>query len=487
METPLIMEQSRPGRRAVSLPACDVPEVPVGELVPERFLRTVPLSLPEVGEAQLVRHYTRLSQKNFGVDTHFYPLGSCTMKYNPKRNESLAALPGFLHLHPYQADAQVQGVLEILHRTEEMLKEITALAGVSLQPAAGAHGELASLMVARAYFRARGEGDRRRKVLIPDSAHGTNPASVTLCGCRTVQVRSDGEGLVDLGDLEAKLGEDVVVLMLTNPNTLGLFERNIRAIADRLHEAGALLYLDGANLNAMLGLVRPGDFGVDLMHFNLHKTFSTPHGGGGPGSGPIGVSKELVPYLPVPRVVKDGRRYRLHYDEPRSIGRVRSFLGNVNVVIKAYCYLRSLNQEDLRNVARHAVLNANYVKARLRDHYLVPYDRFCMHEFVASAKWQKKQGIRALDVAKRLIDLGFHPPTVYFPLIVEEALMIEPTETEGKETLDAFADALIRIAREAEEDPEGLHEAPVCQPVRRLDEVTAARNPILCYRPPEEN
>jgi glycine dehydrogenase subunit 2 len=477
---PLLFELSKPGLRCGQLPECDVPRQPLEELLPAEAISTQPPPLPELSEPDIVRHYVNLSAMNFSVDTHFYPLGSCTMKYNPKRNERLASLPGMLDLHPYQPDDTVQGMLELLYECQQMLGQIAGLPAVSLQPAAGAQGELTALLVAAAYF--RDHSQRRSVVLIPDSAHGTNPASATLAGFRAVTVRSTDQGLVDLDDLRAKVGPDVALMMITNPNTLGLFERQIVHIAQLLHEAGALLYLDGANLNAILGIVRPGDFGADLMHFNPHKTFSGPHGGGGPGAGPIAVAQRLAPYLPVPIVIKEGDKYRLDYDRPKSIGRVRSFFGNVGVLVRMYCYIRTHGPQGLRKVAEHALLNANYLLARIKHILPVPHGERCMHEFVASASALKTQrDISAMDIAKRLLDYGFHAPTVYFPLIVREALMIEPTETESKATLDAFAEAVATILQEPAEQ---LHQAPHNMPISRPDEVAAARHPVLRWTPP---
>jgi glycine dehydrogenase subunit 2 len=475
--TPTLIEESRPGRRAVSLPESGVPKK-AEDFLPARALRKLPAPLPELSELQVVRHFTRLSRKNFSIDGQFYPLGSCTMKYNPRVNEQVASLPGFAEIHPYQAEEDVQGALQCFFELQEMLKALTGLDAVTLAPAAGAHGELTGLLCIRAYHCDRGEGGRR-KVLIPDSAHGTNPASATLAGLEAVPLRSAADGGIDLAELEKRLDSSVAALMITNPSTLGLFERNIAAIAERLHAAGALLYMDGANFNALLGVVRPGDFGADVMHLNMHKTFSTPHGGGGPGSGPVAVTSKLEPFLPVPRVVRRGERFSLDSDYPKSIGRVKAFYGHAGMVWRAYAYLRAHSREDLRDIARHAVLNANYVLARLKDRYDLPYPGPCMHEVVLSARRQKRQGVRALDIAKRLLDFGYHPPTIYFPLIVEEALMIEPTETETKETLDRFCGAMLAIADEAEKDPKALREAPKTMPVRRCDEAGAAKNPLL--------
>jgi glycine dehydrogenase subunit 2 len=469
-----IFEKSRPGRGGKLVAGGG----DGGDVLPRKFLREEPPNLPRLSEAGVVRHYTHLSQRNVGVDTTFYPLGSCTMKYNPKVNEAAAALGAFAGLHPYMPAEDVQGILKTLAELEEFLAEIGGFEAVTLQPAAGAHGEMTGLLLIRAYHDDRGE--ERDTVLIPDSAHGTNPASCTLAGYRTRSVASDARGLVDMADFRAKVDSRVATLMLTNPNTLGLFEEDVCEITRILHDNGSLLYMDGANLNAILGISRPGDFGVDVMHYNLHKTFSTPHGGGGPGSGPVGVKAPLVPFLPSPRIRKADGAFRFEDAGEKSIGRVRSWLGNVGVMIKAWAYIRRLGDEGLRRVASMSVLNANYVMAALRDAYKLPYDRPCMHECVFSARTLLRQhGVRAVDVAKRLIDLGFHPPTVYFPLIVDEALMIEPTETESIETLDAFIAAMRQIAGEAETDPAALKSAPVTTPVGRLDEVKAVKSPCL--------
>ncbi len=476
--TQLLFELSKPGCRAVQLPECDVPTKPLDELLPkESISETVP-PLPELSEPEVVRHFVNLSTRNFSVDTHFYPLGSCTMKYNPKRNERLASLPGMADLHPYQPESTLQGMLALLHQCQHILAEIAGLPAVSLQPAAGAHGEMAALLVAAAYFRDRGE--RRTNVLIPDAAHGTNPASAAMADLKTVAVKSTPDGFVDVDDLAAKLDDRTAVFMITNPNTLGLFEPQIERIAKMVHDAGGLVYLDGANMNAILGVARPGDFGADLMHFNPHKTFSSPHGGGGPGAGPIAVTERLAPYLPTPVVVKDGDGFHLDYDRPKSIGRVRSFFGNVGVLVRMYCYLRSHGPEGLRRIAEDAVLNANYLLHRVKDILPVPHGERCMHEFVASSSALKaERGVTTMDIAKRLLDYGFHAPTVYFPLVVREAMMIEPTETEGRAALDAFADVLGRIV---EESPELLHEAPHETPISRPDEVQAARKPVLRWK-----
>jgi glycine dehydrogenase subunit 2 len=472
----LIYEKSQPGRRASSLPRYDIPEAEV----PEELRRAEPPRLPELPEFELVRHFTELSTRNFGIDTGFYPLGSCTMKYNPRVNERVAALPGFRDLHPLQEEDAAQGALELQWRLGEALREITGLDAVSLQPAAGSQGELTGLMLMRAYFADRGE--ERDTVITADTAHGTNPASVTMAGYRLEKVETDARGNLDLDDLRAKVNERTAGLMLTNPSTLGLFDENIEEVAAIFHRAGALLYYDGANLNAVCGISRPGDMGFDIVHINLHKTFSQPHGGGGPGGGPIAVRSTLEPFLPVPAVVRRGDGFGLDYDRPKSIGRVRAFTGPFGVFVRSYAFIRAYGRA-LRDMSEVAVLNANYLLARLRDGYELPFDRLCMHEFVLSARRLKREhGVTALDVAKRLIDHGFHPPTIYFPLIVPEALMIEPTETETKETLDAFADAMLAIAREAAESPDPLKAAPTSAPVGRLDEVKAARNPVVRYR-----
>lgn len=475
----LIFEMSKAGRIAYSLPACDVPEVDIEQLLPASMIRSKPAELPEVSELDLMRHYTQLSHRNHGVDSGFYPLGSCTMKYNPKINEDVARYPGFAHLHPYQPESMVQGALELLYNLQKDLAEITGMDSVTLQPAAGAQGEWTGLMLIRAYHESRVE--KRTKVIVPDSAHGTNPASATVAGFETVTIPSDERGLVSIEALRQAVGPDTAALMLTNPNTLGLFEENIVEIARIVHDAGGLLYYDGANANAILGYSRPGDMGFDVVHLNLHKTFTTPHGGGGPGAGPVGVKKILEPFLPKPMVVKEGDQYKLEYDIPESIGRVKGFYGNFGILVRAYTYILTMGGEGLKHVSENAVLNANYMMRKLQPYYDLPYDRVCKHEFVLSGKRQKKLGVRTLDIAKRLLDFGYHPPTVYFPLIVEECLMIEPTETESKETLDQFIEVMIQIAKEAEESPEVVQEAPHKTVVGRLDEVTAARKPVLRY------
>lgn len=472
-DEPLVYELSRTGRRGCALPKSDVPEY----ALPEGLVREE-LDLPELDELTVVRHFTRLSQKNFSIDTEFYPLGSCTMKYNPKVNEVAASNSGWKNLHPLVGEEHAQGALELMWRLQEGLREVGGFAAASLQPAAGAHGELSGVLMIRAALRARGD-DGRRKMLIPDSAHGTNPASCTMAGFVTQTIPSGPDGNIDMTALRAALDESVAGIMITNPNTLGLFERNIEEICRLVHEAGGYVYGDGANMNALAGIFRPGNSGIDVMHFNLHKTFSTPHGGGGPGAGMVAANESLAPYLPGPVVVKDGEAYRLAMP-PKSIGRVKAFYGNFGILVRAYVYLLMMGADGLRRVAENAVLNANYLKSLVEAVYPVPYKRHCMHEFVA--KGTVAEGVHTLDIAKRLIDYGFHPPTIYFPLIVQEALMIEPTETESKETLDLYAEALRKIAAEATSQPELLHDAPHNAPVARLDEVMAARCPVLCYR-----
>lgn len=477
---PLIFEISKEGRIGYSLPDMDVPEAEVENLIPADYIRTDAPELPEVSELDIMRHYTALSRRNHGVDSGFYPLGSCTMKYNPKVHEVLARLDGFAHIHPLQDESTVQGAMELMYNLQESLKEITGMDEVTLQPAAGAHGEWTGLMMIRAYHEARGDF-ARTKVIVPDSAHGTNPASATVAGFETITVKSDENGLVDVEDLKKVVGPDTAALMLTNPNTLGLFEEYILEIADIVHNAGGKLYYDGANLNAIMGKTRPGDMGFDVVHLNLHKTFTGPHGGGGPGSGPVGVKKDLIPYLPVPVLVKTEDGYTFDYDRPESIGRIKPFYGNFGINVRAYAYIRTMGPDGLREVTENAVLNANYLMRRLAPYYDLPYDRHCKHEFVLSGRRQKKLGVRTLDIAKRLLDFGFHPPTIYFPLNVEESMMIEPTETESKETLDQFIDVMIQIAKETEETPEVVQEAPHTTVVKRLDETLAARKPILKY------
>ncbi|HMJ73195.1 MAG TPA: aminomethyl-transferring glycine dehydrogenase subunit GcvPB [Solirubrobacterales bacterium] len=484
-----IFEKSKPGRRAAVLPAAEVPEPPLEELIPAKLLREQPPRLPEVAEPEIVRHYNRLSRRNFDLDTGFYPLGSCTMKHNPRLNERVAALPGHARLHPAQDPKRAQGALELMWLLQESLAEICGLPHVSLQPSAGSHGELAGLLLTRAFHADRGEA--RTKVLAPDTSHGTNPASVTMAGYEIVKVATDERGGVEIDDLRAKVDDEVACLMLTNPNTLGLFDENIAEMAAMIHAVGGTLYYDGANLNAVMGQSRPGDMGFDIVHVNLHKSFSQPHGGGGPGAGPIAVSDRIEPFLPRPQVVRresgngSGPNYDLDHDRPKSIGRLRGFQGNFGVFVRSYAYILSLGADGLAEASETAVLNANYLKARLAEgragrYTPVAFDRHCMHEFVLSGKPMKKElGIATLDLAKRLLDFDFHPPTVYFPLLVEEALMIEPTETETKESLDAFTEAIEQILAEAEVDPEKAKQAPYTTPVRRLDEVKATRKPVV--------
>jgi glycine dehydrogenase subunit 2 len=484
-----IFERSAPGRRAAALPPTDVPEQPLEELIPAGLLRQRPAELPEVSEPEIVRHYNRISRRNFDLDTGPYPLGSCTMKHNPRVNERVAALPGHARLHPAQDPKRAQGALELMWRLERALSELCGLPHVSLQPSAGSHGELAGLLLTRAYHEDRGE--QRTRVLTPDTSHGTNPATVTMAGYEVVKVATDERGGVDVDDLRSKADESVACLMLTNPNTLGVFDENIVEIARVVHGVGGTLYYDGANLNAIMGFSRPGDMGFDIVHVNLHKSFSQPHGGGGPGAGPIAVSERIEPYLPLPRIVRTEAsngaepRFDLDYEGPKSIGRLRGFQGNFGVFVRAYAYIRSLGADGLRDASETAVLNANYLLARLRSgragKYLpLAFDRLCMHEFVLSGSPAKRElGVRTLDVAKRLLDYGFHPPTIYFPLVIDEALMVEPTETETREGLDALADAFEEILAEAEADPEILLQAPFTTPVRRLDEAQASRKPVL--------
>jgi glycine dehydrogenase subunit 2 len=479
----LMCELSVPGRVGFRFPEPDVPSTPL----PENFTREG-LPLPELSEVDVVRYFTRLSQLNHAIDIGFYPLGSCTMKYNPKINEETARIPGLAYLHPLQPIETIQGALAIMYQLGEWLKEIGGYAGISLQPAAGAHGELTGVLIIRAYHRSRGDLTRN-KILIPDSAHGTNPASSSMSGMRVVEVRSDQRGNIDLEALREECDSSLSGLMLTNPNTLGLFDEHVEEVIRLVHQAGGLVYGDGANMNALLGITRPGDLGIDILHYNLHKTFSTPHGGGGPGSGPLAVLEHLVDFLPEPVVgiIEEGDHELppiFGFISPsKTIGRVKSFHGHFGMIVRAYTYIRMHGPEGLLGISKHAVLNANYLLARLRDTYHVPYDRTCMHEFVAEGRWPDAPEIHALDIAKRLMDFGFHPPTNYFPLIVHEALMIEPTETESKETLDAFVDAMIRIAQEARNDPEKLKSAPHNTPYGRMDEVKAAKELVLCCVP----
>lgn len=475
----IVFELSHEGRKAYRLPALDVPAKSVESMLPEAHIRKSDLDFPELFEVDVIRHFTNLSNKNFGVDTGFYPLGSCTMKYNPKINEQMARLDGFANIHPLQDESTVQGALRLMHELDLSLCEITGMDRMSLVPAAGAHGEFAGISTIKAYHEHR--GDRKRdKVIIPDSAHGTNPATVVMAGCDVIEVKSDEHGLVDIEALKAVVGEDTCALMLTNPNTLGIFEKHIEEITDIVHQAGGLVYYDGANANAILGHARPGDMGFDVVHLNIHKTFSTPHGGGGPGTGPIGVKKILEPFLPIPTVSRDGDRYFLDCNRPDSLGRLKDFQGHFGILVRGYTYILTMGADGLREASEVAVLNANYIMASLKEDYNIAYDAVCKHECVFAGL---KDGgdVRTLDVAKRLLDMGYHPPTVYFPLIVHEALMVEPTETESKETVDAFIAAMRAIAKEARENPELVKSAPHTTPVRRPDETLAARKPILKY------
>lgn len=490
----VIFELSKKGRVAFQLPKSEIEREALEKKIPAEFLATEDPNLPEVSEVDVVRHYTLLSNKNYGVDTGFYPLGSCTMKYNPKINEDMSALPAFASLHPYQSDETVQGALEMIYELDMMLSEISGMARMSLQPAAGAHGEMTGLMIIKAYHEKRGD-KKRNKIIVPDSAHGTNPASAAVVGFDIIEVKSTDIGTVDIESLKGALSDEVAGLMLTNPNTLGLFEKDIKEIADLVHQAGGLLYYDGANMNAIMGISRPGDMGFDVIHYNLHKTFATPHGGGGPGSGPIGVKEELVKFLPLPiiektqeepakqvsgEVCQEGSgKFILDYDRPDSIGRIKSFYGNFGVLLKAYTYILAMGSEGIKAVSEKAVLNANYMMKRLGNSFKLGIDRACMHEFVLAGLKNNPNEITTLDIAKRLLDYGYHPPTIYFPLIVNEAMMIEPTETESIETMDEFIKNLEKIAKEAVESPELLKEAPHNTPVRRIDEALAARNPVL--------
>lgn len=475
----LIFEKHVPGSNPFSLPAAEVPEVDLRQSIPQEFLRSGDVALPEVSEVEAVRHFTALSHMAFGVDDGMYPLGSCTMKYNPKIDEWAARLPGFASIHPYQAEETIQGALELLYETEQMLCEIAGMDRFTMQPSAGAHGEMTAIMMFKAYHRKRND-TKRTKIIVPDSAHGTNPATANMVGFEVIEVKSNERGLVDIDNLKAIMNDEVAGLMLTNPNTLGLFEEEIEKIASIVHDGGGLLYYDGANLNAIMGICRPGDMGFDAVHFNLHKTFGTPHGGGGPGAGPVGVKSHLAEFLPRPVVEKRGDSYKLDYNRPNSIGKVKNFYGNFGVVVKAYAYIRALGKEGIKDASCNAVLNANYLRNKLRDYFHIPFDRLCKHEFVATAKNQMDENhVSTLDIAKRLLDYGYHPPTVYFPLIVKEAMMIEPTETESKERLDEFVATMAKIAVEAKEDPDMLLSAPHATAVRRIDEVSAARNPVV--------
>jgi glycine dehydrogenase subunit 2 len=476
----LVFEKSSPGRRGYRIPASDVPPVDPGTVLGKKLVRSEIEDFPELAEMDVVRHYTRLSQWNYGVDTGLYPLGSCTMKYNPKVNENIARLEGFGRTHPLLPEGQVQGCLEVLYRLERCLSEITGMAAYSLQPLAGAHGELTGMMIIRAHHRAM--GNPRETVLIPDSAHGTNPASAVFCGYKTVQVPSGPDGCLDIDSIRKSMNESVAALMLTNPNTLGIFEKRIKEAAEIVHAAGGLVYCDGANMNALMGYARPGRMGIDVMHLNLHKTFSTPHGGGGPGSGPVGVTGNLAQYLPAPLIVKDGDRYRFDENRPHSVGRMTAFHGNFGVMVRALAYILSMGPDGLKRASEVAVLNANYIREKLRPYYDLPYSAPTLHEVVFSSKNQEKHGVKNIDIAKRLMDYGFHPPTMSFPLIVHGALMIEPTETESRQELDRFVEAMRSIAEESEKSPDLVKGAPYTAPLRRLDEVQAARNPVLRWQ-----
>ena len=472
---------SSEGRKGYRLPDLDVPEVELSKLLPKNLLREDEIELPEVSEVDVVRHYTALSNKNYTVDNGFYPLGSCTMKYNPKINEDIATLSGFSKIHPLQDENISQGALELMYDLKGKLCEITGLDDFTLQPAAGAHGEYTGLLVIKAYHEKRGD-TKRTKIIVPDSAHGTNPASASVAGFDIVEIKSGEDGRVSIEELKKVLNDEIAGLMLTNPSTLGLFEKDIKLISELVHEAGGLLYYDGANLNAIMGIARPGDMGFDVCHLNMHKTFSTPHGGGGPGSGPVGVKKHLAKFLPIPTIEKENDKFILDYNRPDSLGKIRSLYGNFGVMVKAYTYILTMGKEGLKAASQNAVLNANYIKESLRDYYNIGKDDICKHEVILSTLKENPHHIATLDIAKRLIDYGVHPPTVYFPLIIEEALMIEPTESESKETVDEFIDAMKKIAVEAKENPELLHEAPVKASVRRLDQVKAARKPILKWQ-----
>ncbi len=480
MPEKLIFELSKHGRKGYTLPPLDVPAKQIEKLLPNHLLREEPARLPEISENETVRHYTRLSTMNYHIDKGFYPLGSCTMKYNPKVNEVAAAMPAFRDLHPLQPERSVQGMLELLFRLGEYLKEITGFSSISLQPAAGAHGELTGIMLIRAYHVKHGR--QRTKILVPDSAHGTNPASVSIAGYKAVSIKSNSHGTVDIENLKRNLDDDVAAVMLTNPNTLGIFESDVVEICRLVHEAGGLMYMDGANLNALIGYVRPGDVGFDCMHINLHKTFSTPHGGGGPGSGPVVVNDKLASFLPVPIVRQSGKLYEMDWNVPDSIGKVHTFYGNIAMMVRAYTYIRMHGSDGLKKNTENAIINANYLLSKLRAAFDLPYNEPIMHEFVISADRQKTRGANAMHIAKRLLDYGFHAPTTYFPLIVHEALMIEPTETETKETLDAFAEALLKIDEEITQQPNVVTSAPFSTPVRRLDDALAARQVNVCYK-----
>lgn len=470
----IIFEKSRSGRKGYSLPILDIDCESALNDIPNEFLREKDAELPEIAEIDVSRHYVRLSHLNYNIEKGFYPLGSCTMKYNPKINETVASMNGYADLHPNASDEMAQGALRLMYELGEQLMEISGMSGVSLQPAAGSQGELTGILMFRAYHQHRGD-TKRTKILIPNAAHGTNPASAAIAGFEIVELNSNEAGMVDIDDLRSKVGDDVAGFMLTNPNTVGIFEREIETIAELVRGCGGLMYMDGANLNALLGIARPGDMGFDCVHINLHKTFSTPHGGGGPGSGPICVSERLLPYLPIPQIIKDNGFYRTKYDLQNSIGRVHAFFGNFGMHVRAYTYIRMHGKEGLRQISENAIINANYLRALIKDNYKVPFEEFGMHEFVISADYQKELGVNAKDIAKRLLDYGFHAPTIYFPLIVHECMLIEPTETESKENIELFADAMNRIAEEARTNPDLVTSAPQTTPVKRVDDALAAR------------
>ncbi len=473
MSEPLLFEISEKDRTGFTLPELDVPEKPLNDILPSDVCRSDEPDLPEISEPTVIRHFIHLSNLNHHVDKGFYPLGSCTMKYNPKVNDKLSSLPGLTEIHPFQNEEDIYGAIQIMGELSNYLKIISGLDGITLQPSAGSQGELTGIKIMREYQ--EDKGDPRKTILIPDSAHGTNPANVTMSGYDLVQIKSNKDGLIDVDDLQEKLDENVAGFMVTNPNTLGLFEKDIEKIAKMVHDVGALLYMDGANLNALLGIVRPGDIGFDIVHFNLHKTFSTPHGGGGPGSGPVGVRSDLIEYLPTPVIFQNRDTFTLGYNKAKSMGRIHEFYGNFNVMVKAYIYIRMLGSAGLKRVSKNAIINANYLMRNLEKYYLLPHKQHAMHEFVLSGNWQKEKGVKTLDIAKYLLDFAIHAPTVYFPLIVSEALMIEPTETESKEELDRFIDAMITIAKETEENPEIVKSSPTKTPVSRLNEGIAAR------------
>lgn len=475
-----LMEISKKGRKAYSIAKLDIEDIEIDNLISPKFLRDSELNFPEVSELDIARHYTLLSNKNFGVDTGFYPLGSCTMKYNPKINEDMASNPSFTNIHPNQPTETSQGSLELMYNLSKSLAEITGMDEVTLQPSAGSHGEFTGLMMIKVYHESRGDF-KRTKVIVPDSSHGTNPSSAAVAGFKVVQVESDKDGAVDIEKLKEVLDDEVAALMLTNPSTLGLFEKNIKEIASFVHDIGGLLYYDGANMNAIMGITRPGDMGFDVVHLNLHKTFSTPHGGGGPGSGPVGVKKELIPFLPVPIVEKNEDEYILNYDKPNSIGKIKNFYGNFSVLVRAYTYILTMGRDGLKEASQVAVLNANYLKERLKEYYYLPIDTVCKHEFVLGGIEKGGSTVKTMDIAKRLLDYGYHPPTVYFPLIINEAIMIEPTETENLETLNGFVDTMIQIANEVKENPELVRTAPHNTIVKRIDEARAVKTPILTW------